>query len=153
MTGTTDDGGENGAGRIVTGESSLAHTRPVVDNQSSYFIRHSTVVDLSTWEKVSTKRRFLLIWMNHANRTRLCCLECRRVRLQSPQDQHTRPTRKSVQIIIPFRTQLIYSIKSHNVPRSNRAFDKFPTNNWCLHLANVRSNVCNVVCSKNYRTP
>jgi len=35
VTGTANNGGEDGAGGIVTGETGLAHTRTVVDNKSS----------------------------------------------------------------------------------------------------------------------
>ena len=38
MTGTTDDGREDGAGSIISGETGLAYTRTIVDHQSSYFI-------------------------------------------------------------------------------------------------------------------
>jgi hypothetical protein len=38
MTGTTDDGGEDGAWRIVAGKSSLAHTRTVVNNKSGNLV-------------------------------------------------------------------------------------------------------------------
>jgi hypothetical protein len=35
VTGATDDRGENSAGSIVTGETGLAHTRAVVNDQGS----------------------------------------------------------------------------------------------------------------------
>jgi hypothetical protein len=34
MTGTADDGGEDGPGCIVAGKSGLAHAGPVVNNKS-----------------------------------------------------------------------------------------------------------------------
>jgi hypothetical protein len=40
VTGTTDNGGEDGSGGIVTGETGLAHTRTIVDNESSDFLFH-----------------------------------------------------------------------------------------------------------------
>jgi hypothetical protein len=38
MTGATDDGREDGSGRIVSGESSLAHAGAVVNYEGSNFI-------------------------------------------------------------------------------------------------------------------
>jgi len=38
VTGAADDGGEDGARSVITGETSLAHAGSVVDNQCSYFI-------------------------------------------------------------------------------------------------------------------
>ena len=40
MTRATDDGGEDGAGSIVSGETGLAHARAVVNNQCAYFVFH-----------------------------------------------------------------------------------------------------------------
>ena len=38
MTGTTDDGGEDGAGGVVAGEASLAHAGAIVHNQGSNLV-------------------------------------------------------------------------------------------------------------------
>ena len=38
VTGTADDGWENGSGSIVSGESSFAHAGAIVNDQGSYFI-------------------------------------------------------------------------------------------------------------------
>lgn len=38
MTGSADDGREDSTGCIISGETSLAHTGAVVDNQSCYII-------------------------------------------------------------------------------------------------------------------
>ena len=38
VTGTADDGGEDGPGGVVAGEASLAHAGAVVNDQSSNFI-------------------------------------------------------------------------------------------------------------------
>jgi hypothetical protein len=38
MTGTSDDGREDGARSVVAGETGLAHAGPIVDNQSGNFI-------------------------------------------------------------------------------------------------------------------
>lgn len=38
MTGSADDGREDGTGCVISGETSLAHTGAVVDNQSCYII-------------------------------------------------------------------------------------------------------------------
>jgi hypothetical protein len=40
MTGTADNGGEDGAWCVVTGETSLAHTGSIIDNKSGYFVIH-----------------------------------------------------------------------------------------------------------------
>lgn len=40
MTGTTDDGRENSSGRIITGETGLAHTGAIVDDEGSNFFLH-----------------------------------------------------------------------------------------------------------------
>jgi len=42
VAGATDDGGEDGAGRIITSKASLAHARAVVNNESlNLLVRHS----------------------------------------------------------------------------------------------------------------
>ena len=38
MAGAAHDGGEDGPGRVVAGESSLAHAGAIVNNQSSNFV-------------------------------------------------------------------------------------------------------------------
>lgn len=38
MTGSADDGWEDGTGSVISGETSLAHTGAVVDHQSCYII-------------------------------------------------------------------------------------------------------------------
>lgn len=38
MTGSADDGWEDGTGSVISGETSLAHTGAVVDNQCCYII-------------------------------------------------------------------------------------------------------------------
>ena len=49
MTGTSDDGGEDGARGIVTGESGLAHTTAIVDDQRGYlFVAHVELAE-SWW--------------------------------------------------------------------------------------------------------
>jgi len=40
MSGSTDDRWEDGSGSVVSGETSLAHTRSVVNNEGSDFIVH-----------------------------------------------------------------------------------------------------------------
>jgi hypothetical protein len=40
MTGTTDDGRENSSGCVITGETGLAHTRTIVDNEGGNFFLH-----------------------------------------------------------------------------------------------------------------
>ena len=40
VTGATHDGGEDGAGSIVSGETGLTHTGSIVHNQSCYFVGH-----------------------------------------------------------------------------------------------------------------
>jgi hypothetical protein len=40
VTGTTDNGRENSAGRIITGETGLAHTGAIVDDEGSNFFLH-----------------------------------------------------------------------------------------------------------------
>jgi hypothetical protein len=40
MTGATDNGRENSAGRIITGETGLAHTRTIVDDEGGNFFLH-----------------------------------------------------------------------------------------------------------------
>merc|ERR1712071_525324 len=48
MTGTADDGGEDGAGSVISGESSLAHTGSVINNQSrNIIVTHDE--SLSLW--------------------------------------------------------------------------------------------------------
>ena len=38
VTGATNNGREDGTGSVISGESSLAHTGSVVNNQRGYFI-------------------------------------------------------------------------------------------------------------------
>ena len=40
MSGTTDNGWEDGAWSIISSETGFAHTRAVVNDQSSYFVFH-----------------------------------------------------------------------------------------------------------------
>jgi hypothetical protein len=40
VTGTTDNGGEDCSGRIITGETGLAHTRTIVDDEGCDFLFH-----------------------------------------------------------------------------------------------------------------
>ena len=40
MSGSSDDGGEDGSWSIVSGESGLAHTGSIVDNEGGYFVFH-----------------------------------------------------------------------------------------------------------------
>lgn len=40
MTGAADNGRENSSRRIVTGETGLAHTRTIVDDEGSNFLFH-----------------------------------------------------------------------------------------------------------------
>jgi len=40
VSGSTDDGGEDSSRSIVSGETSLAHTGSVVNNEGSNFIVH-----------------------------------------------------------------------------------------------------------------
>ena len=38
VAGTADDGGEDGAGRVIAGESGLAHAGAVVNYQGGYLV-------------------------------------------------------------------------------------------------------------------
>lgn len=38
MSGSTDDGGENSSGSVITGETGLAHTGSVIDNEGNSFV-------------------------------------------------------------------------------------------------------------------
>jgi hypothetical protein len=40
VTGATDNGRENSSGSIITGETGFAHTRTIVDDESSNFFLH-----------------------------------------------------------------------------------------------------------------
>ena len=40
MTGTSDDGGEDGTGRVISGETGLAHAGAIVHDQSGNFVLH-----------------------------------------------------------------------------------------------------------------
>jgi hypothetical protein len=40
VTGSTDNGGENSSGSVITGETGLAHTGTIVDNEGSNFFFH-----------------------------------------------------------------------------------------------------------------
>jgi hypothetical protein len=40
VTGATDNGREDSSWCVVTGETGLAHTRTIVDNESSDFLFH-----------------------------------------------------------------------------------------------------------------
>jgi hypothetical protein len=40
MTGPTNNGRENSPGRIITGETGLAHTRTIVDDEGGDFFFH-----------------------------------------------------------------------------------------------------------------
>jgi len=40
VTGTTDEGGENSPRCVITGETGLAHTGAIVDDQGGYFFLH-----------------------------------------------------------------------------------------------------------------
>jgi hypothetical protein len=40
VAGTSDNGGEDGAGRIITSKASLAHSGTVVDDESLDILRH-----------------------------------------------------------------------------------------------------------------
>jgi hypothetical protein len=40
VTGTADDGREDGAGSIITGETGLAHTGAVINNKALKILRH-----------------------------------------------------------------------------------------------------------------
>jgi hypothetical protein len=53
MTGTSDDGGEDGTRSVISGESSLAHTGSIVNDQSGNFVLHFScvVVGLKTVNK------------------------------------------------------------------------------------------------------
>jgi len=45
MTGSADNGREDGSGGIVTGKTGLAHTRTIVDNEGSNFLFHGGGLD------------------------------------------------------------------------------------------------------------
>lgn len=47
MTGSSDDGREDGTGSIVTSEPGFAHTGPIVDHESSHVVvAHFDFVEL-----------------------------------------------------------------------------------------------------------
>merc|ERR550534_3049832 len=56
MTGTTDDGWEDGSGSVVAGEASLDHSGAIVDDQRCGFF---VVAHFRRWEKKlqSTKKK------------------------------------------------------------------------------------------------
>jgi hypothetical protein len=57
VTGTADNGGEDSTGSIVTGETGLAHTRTIVDDESSNFFFHGDRNRIKTKTTEKKKRK------------------------------------------------------------------------------------------------
>lgn len=56
VTGTTDNGRENSSGRIITGETGLAHAGTIVDDEGSNFFLHSCELRLVTKKRVEVRK-------------------------------------------------------------------------------------------------
>ena len=61
MSGATDDGGEDGSGSVITGETGLAHAGAVIDDQSGgILVTHDEVVGgFSVFSKKKMRRELV----------------------------------------------------------------------------------------------
>lgn len=83
MTGSADDGREDGTRSVISGETSLAHTRAVVYDQSCYIIvthfaglifEPAKTTDIIIINMVlrycSLSANIIVLYVNHVNRTK-----------------------------------------------------------------------------------
>jgi hypothetical protein len=53
MTGSSNDGGEDSSGSVISGKAGLHHTGPIINNQGSYVIIHFESLKRYTICKIS----------------------------------------------------------------------------------------------------
>jgi hypothetical protein len=59
MTGTSDDGREDGTRRVITSEAGLAHSGAIVNDESSDFVFHDSFLKVRDEELGKERRRSL----------------------------------------------------------------------------------------------